>query len=187
MVQDAIAESSASGLRDFYGPCRTVFLPRPLDGRAPFSYGSHISESAVAITNLLYRYCELMDSGALGEAAALFRHARIKVAGLRGLARQGRAARSLAQIRPDLPVRHAAHQAHCQQPDHRDRRAGEPGGGSLLLLRVPGDRRSAAAADCGRPLLRRVERVEGVWRFSYRDYSMLDLKGNLEHHLKLPA
>ena len=31
------------------------------------------------------------------------------------------------------------------------------------------------------------ERVEGVWRFSYRDYSMLDLKGNLEHHLKLPA
>ena len=33
---------------------------------------------AVAITNLLYRYAELMDTGDLAGAAALFSHARIK-------------------------------------------------------------------------------------------------------------
>ena len=27
------------------------------------------------------------------------------------------------------------------------------------------------------------ERVDGAWRFSYRDYSMLDLKGDLSGHL----
>jgi hypothetical protein len=27
------------------------------------------------------------------------------------------------------------------------------------------------------------EQVDGSWRFSYRDYSMLDLKGDLSGHL----
>ena len=34
---------------------------------------------AIAITNLLYRYAELMDLGDFAGAAALFEHARIKV------------------------------------------------------------------------------------------------------------
>jgi 3-phenylpropionate/cinnamic acid dioxygenase small subunit len=28
------------------------------------------------------------------------------------------------------------------------------------------------------------ERVNGAWRFKYRDYSLLDLKGNLSGHLQ---
>ena len=35
--------------------------------------------SATAITNLLYRYAECIDSGDFAGAAALFAHARVKV------------------------------------------------------------------------------------------------------------
>ncbi len=35
--------------------------------------------SAVEITNLLYRYAELIDAGDLDGAAALFEHAKLKV------------------------------------------------------------------------------------------------------------
>ena len=38
-------------------------------------------DSATEIANLLYRYAELIDGGDLEGAAALFRHARIKVRG----------------------------------------------------------------------------------------------------------
>lgn len=38
-----------------------------------------MSNSAVEMSNLLYRYAERMDGGDLEGAAALFRHARIKV------------------------------------------------------------------------------------------------------------
>jgi 3-phenylpropionate/cinnamic acid dioxygenase small subunit len=37
--------------------------------------------SAIEITNLLYRYAELMDAGDLPAVAALFAHARIKLRG----------------------------------------------------------------------------------------------------------
>ncbi|MCB1843508.1 MAG: nuclear transport factor 2 family protein, partial [Halioglobus sp.] len=31
----------------------------------------------------------------------------------------------------------------------------------------------------------KFEREDGMWRFSFRDYSMLDLRGDLSHHLSL--
>jgi hypothetical protein len=37
--------------------------------------------SAVEITNLLYRYAELIDGGDLAGAAALFEHAKIRLNG----------------------------------------------------------------------------------------------------------
>ena len=37
--------------------------------------------SATAITNLLYRYAELMDAGQLEEVAAMFSHARVTLSG----------------------------------------------------------------------------------------------------------
>ena len=32
----------------------------------------------------------------------------------------------------------------------------------------------------------RFERVEGQWRYSYRDYSLLDMVGDVSHHLTHP-
>ena len=162
-------------------PCS---FPRPLDGRAPFSYGSHMSESAVAITNLLYRYCELMDSGALGEAAALFRHARIKVAGLDGEAELLEVWRRYVRIYPcGTPrTKHIVSNpiieidAQANRAEVRSYYSVYQATGDLPLQLIAAGR-----------YYDEFERVEGVWRFSYRDYSMLDLKGNLEHHLKLPA
>lgn len=40
-----------------------------------------MTDSALAITNLLHRYVEAIDAGHLEEAAALFRHTRIQVQG----------------------------------------------------------------------------------------------------------
>jgi 3-phenylpropionate/cinnamic acid dioxygenase small subunit len=40
-----------------------------------------MSNDATAITNLLYRYAELIDAGDLPGAAALFRHAKVKSGG----------------------------------------------------------------------------------------------------------
>ncbi|MCQ4346919.1 nuclear transport factor 2 family protein [Pseudomonas stutzeri] len=40
-----------------------------------------MTDSALAITNLLHRYAEAIDAGRLEEAAALFRHTRIQVQG----------------------------------------------------------------------------------------------------------
>lgn len=38
-----------------------------------------MSNSAIELCNLLYRYAEYLDSGQLVAAAELFRHARIKL------------------------------------------------------------------------------------------------------------
>ena len=152
-------------------PCS---FPRPLDGRAPFSYGSHMSESAVAITNLLYRYCELMDSGALGEAAALFRHARIKVAGLEGLAGEAELLevwRRYVRIYPcGTPrTKHIVSNpiieidAQANRAEVRSYYSVYQATGDLPLQLIAAGRYYDEFA-C----------VDGIWRFAYRDYSLLD-------------
>jgi hypothetical protein len=32
----------------------------------------------------------------------------------------------------------------------------------------------------------RFERIEGQWRYSYRDYSLIDMVGDVSHHLTYP-
>ncbi|ORW10969.1 nuclear transport factor 2 family protein [Mycolicibacter longobardus] len=142
------------------------------------------SGSAVAITNLLYRYAELMDAGDLDSAAALFAHARIKAdpegavildhAGIlqlwRGLVRihaDGTPRTKHVITNPILDIDEAAGTATCrsyytvlQQTDD-----------VALQVVAPGRYHDA------------FERVDGVWRFSFRDYSMFDLKGDLRDHL----
>lgn len=143
-----------------------------------------MNPSAVSITNLLYRYAELLDAGDLESAAALFTHARIKAdpdgavildsAGLlqlwRGLVNihaDGTPRTKHVITNPILDIDEAAGTATCrsyysvlQQTD------------TVPLQVVAAGRYHDA-----------FERVEGVWRFSFRDYSMLDLKGDLRDHL----
>ena len=95
-----------------------------------------MSNSATEITNLLYRYAELMDAGELEGAAELFSHARIKT--------QGGVLDNL-QATATLPLQVIAAGRYHDE----------------------------------------FERENGIWRFSFRDYSMLDLKGDLSHHLTL--
>ncbi|MGV0624295.1 nuclear transport factor 2 family protein [Mycolicibacter minnesotensis] len=143
-----------------------------------------MNPSAVSITNLLYRYAELMDSGDLDAVAALFAHARIQVdadgavildqAGILQLWR------AVVKIHPDgtprtkhvitnpiLDIDEAAGTATCRS--------------YYTVLQQTEDVALQVIA-AGR-YHDTFERVDGIWRFGFRDYSMFDLKGDLRDHL----
>jgi len=139
---------------------------------------------AVSITNLLYRYAELMDAGDLGGAAALFAHARIKAdaagsvvldsAGLlelwRGLVKihaDGTPRTKHVITNPILDIDGAAGTATCR---------------SYYTVLQQTEAVALQVVAAGR-YHDSFERVDGVWRFSFRDYSMFDLKGDLRDHL----
>jgi 3-phenylpropionate/cinnamic acid dioxygenase small subunit len=137
----------------------------------------------VQITNLLYRYAELMDAGQLQAAAELFRHAKIKVAGEDELQDcDGLLAiwRSWVKIYP----------------------CGTPRTKHVITNPIIELDEQEMAATCrsywtvlqateGFPLqvvgagryLDKFERVHGTWRFTFRDYSFYDLRGDMSRHL----
>jgi 3-phenylpropionate/cinnamic acid dioxygenase small subunit len=142
------------------------------------------SGSAVSITNLLYRYAESMDAGDLDSAAALFAHARIKAdadgnvvldsAGIlqlwRGLVKihaDGTPRTKHVITNPILDIDEEAGTATCR---------------SYYTVLQQTDTVPLQVVAAGR-YHDEFERVDGVWRFSFRDYSMLDLKGDLRDHL----
>lgn len=146
-----------------------------------------MGEDAVEIANLLYRYCELLDRGKLDEAAALFRHARVRVAGhdsLVGEAGLLEVWRKYVRIYPDGTPRtkHIVSNPIIEV----DGQAGRAKVRSYYSVYQATDALPLQLIAAGR-YHDEFERVADAWRFTYRDYSLLDLKGNLEHHLKLPA
>ncbi|GAB3324718.1 nuclear transport factor 2 family protein [Haliea atlantica] len=140
---------------------------------------------ALEITNLLYRYAELMDSGDLPAVAALFRHARVK-AGEQGelLDEAGMLALWDRHVRihpcgtprtkhvitnPILEINETAGRATCR---------------SYYTVLQATDTLPLQVIGAGR-YHDEFERVLGVWRFSYRDYTLFDLQGDLRDHLNL--
>ena len=140
--------------------------------------------AAIEITNLLYRYAEYIDSGDIEGAASLFEHARIKT-GTDGA--EADAADTLATwenvvqlypcgtprtkhviTNPILDIDEAAGKATCR---------------SYYTVFQSTDKLSLQPIAAGR-YHDEFERVDGKWRFSYRDYSLLDYVGDISHHLK---
>ncbi|CAJ1493694.1 nuclear transport factor 2 family protein [[Mycobacterium] kokjensenii] len=140
--------------------------------------------SAVSIANLLYRYAELMDSGDLEAVAALFAHARIKAdpEGTVILDHTGilQLWRSLVRIHPDGTPR-TKHVITNPILDIDDD-AGTATCRSYYTVLQQTDDVPLQVIAAGR-YHDEFERVDGVWRFSFRDYSMFDLKGDLRDHL----
>ena len=146
-----------------------------------------MSATALAITNLLYRYTEAMDSGQLEDAAELFRNARIKV---RDRAEPLNAAGLLALWRTHVKL------YPCGTPRTKHVVTNP-------IIEIDDDVGKATArsyytvyqATEGFPLQLiasgryhdEFERVDGTWGFSYRDYSLLDLTGDMSLHLNVPA
>ena len=142
-----------------------------------------MSASAVEITNLLYRYAELIDTGDLTGAAALFTHAKIKITGS-AQPQDNQAVlavwRSYMKIYP------------CGTPRTKhvitnpiveiDEVAGTATCRSYYTVVQATDELPLQIVAAGR-YHDAFERVDGAWRFSYRDYSLLDLRGNLSGHL----
>lgn len=144
-----------------------------------------MSDDALAITNLLYRYAELMDAGDFAGAGALFANADVKLAGGQIV----RGAEAMASIWTQYTKRHAD---------------GTPMTKHVVtnpIVEFSEDRRSAAARSYYTVLQATesvplqviaagryhdtFEKFDGAWRFASRDYSLFDLKGDLRDHLHI--
>ena len=135
--------------------------------------------SEVQIANLLYRYAECIDTGNIEGAADLFRNATVKI-------REGeRTADEILEIwrefliiyengtprtkhvitNPIIEVDEAAGKATCRSY-------------YVVFQDFDGKVHPIVA---GR-YHDWFERHDGVWRYSYRDYSLMDHLGDMSHH-----
>jgi 3-phenylpropionate/cinnamic acid dioxygenase small subunit len=140
------------------------------------------------VLNLLHRYAELIDTGDLEGAADLFAHARVHVgpghagAGSDGLLdRDGVLAlwRAFIVIYPDGTPR-TKHVITNEIIDVDDD-AGTATCRSYYTVMQQTDGFGLQPIICGR-YDDRFERVDGAWRFAWRDYSLIDLVGDMSRH-----
>jgi 3-phenylpropionate/cinnamic acid dioxygenase small subunit len=140
---------------------------------------------ATAITNLLYRYAELMDLGDFAGAADLFAHARIKV----GVGDGGYVdSAGILKLWEDGVIRY---------PDGTPRTKHVT---TNAIVEFEGDDVATARSyytvfqqvDGGpmHPIIGgryhdRFARVDGTWRWVERDYTLMDLFGDLSKHLRM--
>lgn len=142
-----------------------------------------MSNSAIEITNLLYIYAERMDAGDLTGVAEMFRHARMK------------SGASDKELGPDEMLeqwRNFVRIHPCGTPRTKhvvtnpiikvDEEMNIATCRSYYTVLQATDKVPLQVIAAGR-YHDRFERVDGVWRFAYRDYSLLDLKGDLSDHL----
>ena len=145
-----------------------------------------MDDTPTAITNLLYRYAELMDAGRLEECADLFTHARILLGDPADgdppvVDRDGLAAawRSMVRIHEDgTPrTRHLVATPIIEV----DEEAGTATCRSTYTVFQQAGSGPLQPVISGR-YLDRFEQIGGVWRFTERAYAM-DLTGDLSQHL----
>ena len=145
--------------------------------------------SEVEIANLVYIYAERIDAGDFEAAAALFAHARIKTAlgeiGAEDVLKMWRSSVILYEdgtprtkhviTNPIIEVDEAAGRGTCR---------------TYYTVMQQADDGPLQAVICGR-YQDALERVDGKWRFSYRDYSLHDMPGDMRRHsrhfVKLPT
>lgn len=139
-----------------------------------------MAPAEIQIANLLYTYAECIDFGDLEGAAALFANARIKTPvgeigpeQLLGLWRQGivmydGVPRTKHLINnPIIEVDEDAGTATCR---------------STYTVMQKVDGAPLQPVICGRYHDSFVRGADGRWRFSFRDYSLMDLIGDMTRH-----
>lgn len=141
-----------------------------------------MSSDETAIANLLYRYAELIDAGNLSDAADLFRHARI-FTGVSEVDAEG-----LLEVWQEIVI----HKGGTPRTSHVI---------TNPIIEVDGDRAICRSkytvfqATDTLPLQPiaagryhdTFEKVDGSWRYTHRDYSFLDLIGDLTQHVPAHA
>lgn len=137
------------------------------------------------ITNLLYRYAECIDTGDLEGAAALFEHARIRLGkdGTVDAARLLGVWKSLIVLYPDGTPR-TKHVVTNPIIDV-DIDAGTAECRSYYTVLQQTAELPLQTIVTGR-YHDRFERVDGRWRFAYRDLTLIDMVGEVSHHLTHP-
>jgi 3-phenylpropionate/cinnamic acid dioxygenase small subunit len=146
-------------------------------------------QAEAQIANLLHRYAECIDTGDLEGAAALFQHARIRVGGpdpdhdtvdanrLLGIWKMliirypdGTPRTKHVVTNPIIEVDEDAGTANCRSYYTVLQQTEE------LALQTIVTGRYHDLFEC----------VEGRWRFSYRDLTLIDMVGDVSHHLTQP-
>ena len=139
------------------------------------------------ITNLLYRYAECIDAGDLAGAAALFEHARIRIGGpdtdTIDAARLLGIWKSLIVLHPDGTPR--TKHVTTNPIIEIDEAAGTASCRSYYTVLQQTDGVPLQTIVTGR-YHDRFERVDGQWRFSYRDLTLIDMVGDVSRHLTHP-
>jgi 3-phenylpropionate/cinnamic acid dioxygenase small subunit len=139
-----------------------------------------VSSSETQIANLVYRYAEYIDSGDLAGAAALFTHARLKTAiGVIGpdevlemwrngiiIYADGTPRTKHVITNPIIELDESTGLGTCRS--------------YYTVMQQAGDGRLEAVI-CGR-YHDEFERIDGQWRFCFRDYSLHDLPGDMSRH-----
>lgn len=138
---------------------------------------------ATMIANLLYRYAELIDSGDLAGTAALFARARVRMAGdsvVEGAAAMLRVWQSHVRIYPDgTPrTRHVITNPIIEV----DEAAGTAGARSYYTVLQATPDQPLQVICAGRYHDEFAKDSQG-WHFTARDYSLLDLVGNMSAHM----
>ena len=141
------------------------------------------------ITNLLYRYAECIDAGDLAGAAALFEHARIRIGGP-GTKQDTIDAARLLVIWKSLIVLHPDGTPRTKHVTTNpiieiDEDAGTANCRSYYTVLQQTDEFPLQAIVTGR-YHDRFQRVDGRWRFSYRDLTLIDMVGDVSRHLRYP-
>ena len=136
------------------------------------------------ITNLLYRYAECIDTGDLEGAAELFEHARIRVG---GSDRDTIDAARLLAIWKSLIVLHGDGTPRTKHVTTNpiieiDEDAGTANCRSYYTVLQQTDELPLQTIVAGR-YHDRFERLDGKWRFSYRDLTLIDMAGDVSQHL----
>lgn len=147
-------------------------------------------QAETQIANLLYRYAECIDAGDLPGAAALFEHARIKVGGpdpshdTVDAARLLGIWRSLIMLYPDGTPRtkHVVSNPIIEV----DEDAGTANCRSYYTVLQRTDTLPLQTIVTGR-YHDLFERVDGQWRFCYRDLTLIDMVGDVSQHLTHPS
>ncbi|MCV7099530.1 nuclear transport factor 2 family protein [Mycobacterium palustre] len=137
------------------------------------------------ITNLLYRYAECIDAGDLAGAAALFAHARIRIGGAETIDADRLLAiwKSLIVLHPDGTPR--TKHVTTNPIIEIDEGAGTASCRSYYTVLQQTDDFPLQTIVTGR-YHDRFERVDGRWRFSYRDLTLIDMVGDVSRHLAHP-
>lgn len=139
------------------------------------------------ITNLLYRYAEYMDGGKLDDAAQLFAHATIMLGGQEEASDHLTLRKTWDNFVEIYPcgtprTKHLVTNAIIEL----DAEARTATCRSTYTVLQATDALPLQMIAAGR-YDDRFERVDGQWRFTFRDYRLLDFVGDVSHHLKLPV
>lgn len=147
-----------------------------------------MSNDSVAITNLLYRYAEYMDNGDFAGAADLFVHAQIKM-------RAGDGQYTYVDSVGVLAMWEETVKRYDDGTPRTKHVTTNP------IVEFSADRTSATARSYYtvfqqvddfplQPIITgrykdEFAKVDGEWRWTERDYSLVDQVGDLSHHLTI--